>query len=127
MTPNPINAFKITIYNTKRTKNTRIHSKRYKMFKTFENTYFQTNQIQNDHRFMLIFKLIIYKLYILYTFMALFQYLRIRDGRRFKFNSMIQFSLRTPSAPLREGSRSHDIQTLDERYDERHGELYTYM
>ena len=41
MTPNPINAFEITIHNTKHTNNTQIHFERSNMFESFENPYFQ--------------------------------------------------------------------------------------
>ena len=40
MTPNPTNAVKITIHNTKHTNNTQIHFQKSKQIENFKNPYF---------------------------------------------------------------------------------------
>ena len=64
---NPINAFEITIYNTKHTKNTKINFNKSTIFEHFENPYSQKNQVQNDQRFMQIFYGIIHFIYNAYN------------------------------------------------------------
>ena len=41
MTPSPINALGITIFNTKHTKDTKVHFHTSNIFEHFENPYFQ--------------------------------------------------------------------------------------
>ena len=57
MTPNPINAFKITIHNTKHTQNTKIHFENSDLFKIIETIEHKSNNINNTFRFLLYMKI----------------------------------------------------------------------
>ena len=54
MTQDPINALRLTIYDTKHTNNTKTHVKQIQQVQKHRNPYFPKKQNQNDQRLMMI-------------------------------------------------------------------------